>query len=29
MQKGLTNMKIFQKVLGASFFETPCIHVDG
>ena len=26
MQKDLTEVKIFQKVLGGYFFETPCTY---
>jgi len=26
MQKDLTEVKIFRKVLGTTFFETPCIY---
>jgi len=29
MQKDLTEVKIFQKVLGNYFFETPCITGSG
>ena len=27
MQKNITEVKLFQKVLGATFFETPCMLV--